>query len=413
VSLLPRAVLKQFLPTFVFAIIVLAFVLLMDRLFLLADLLVRKGVSVVVVGEIAFLSLPFVCSISAPLGGLIASVVTFGRMAQDNEVAVVRAAGIPAWRLFLPVLLWSILLVPIMVFFNGFVVPETQHRVRNLLTDIARKKPALRIQERVFMDDFPGYMVYIGSMDERRSIVANVVIFERTRGNRTPAFITAPKGTISYTPDDRYLILNLYDGQIHELINNDNYRRLSFREHTINILTDAELVRRGREYRSDDEMFLQNLFKEVATIKGDIAKLNQEVKEMGQGAKQNEALLMRLDELKTRARYRSLEAARFLTEIQKRFSLAFSCLFFLLFGVPLGLVLRRGGIGTGFIVGLVFFAFYYILLLAGENMAENGKLTPFLGMWLPNLILVLPVTELLCKTLFEFSPLMILFRKRR
>ncbi len=411
--LLHREVLKEFLPLFVFAILVLAFVLLMDRLFLLADLLVRKGVPVGVVGEIAFFSLPFVISISAPLGGLIGGVVTFGRMSQDNEVAVVRAAGVPAWRLFVPVLFLGALLVPIMVFFNGFVVPETQHRVRNLLTDIARKKPALRIQERIFMDDFPGYMVYIGSMDERRSTVTNVVIFERTRGNRTPAFITAPKGKISYTPDDRYLILNLYDGEIHELIESGNYRRLSFREHTINILTDDELVRRGREYRSDDELFLPNLFKQVATIKGDVAKLNQEVKKLSQQAQGDQARLMHLDELKTRLRYRRLEAVRSQTEIQKRFSLAFSCLFFLLFGAPVGLILRRGGIGTGFIIGLVFFAVYYILLLAGENMAESGKLTPFVGMWLPNLVLVLPVTELLSRTLFEFSPLRMLLTLKR
>ncbi|MEO0067651.1 MAG: LptF/LptG family permease [candidate division WOR-3 bacterium] len=411
--LLHREVLKEFLPLFVFAILVLAFVLLMDRLFLLADLLVRKGVPVGVVGEIAFFSLPFVISISAPLGGLIGGVVTFGRMSQDNEVAVVRAAGVPAWRLFVPVLFLGALLVPVMVFFNGFVVPETQHRVRNLLTDIARKKPALRIQERIFMDDFPGYMVYIGSMDERRSTVTNVVIFERTRGNRTPAFITAPKGKISYTPDDRYLILNLYDGEIHELIESGNYRRLSFREHTINILTDDELVRRGREYRSDDELFLPNLFKQVATIKGDVAKLNQEVKKLSQQAQGDQARLMHLDELKTRLRYRRLEAVRSQTEIQKRFSLAFSCLFFLLFGAPVGLILRRGGIGTGFIIGLVFFAVYYILLLAGENMAESGKLTPFVGMWLPNLVLVLPVTELLSRTLFEFSPLRMLLTLKR
>ncbi|MGQ9707644.1 MAG: LptF/LptG family permease, partial [bacterium] len=265
-ALLQREALKQFLPTFLFAIGVLAFVLLMDRLFLLADLLVRKGVPIAVIGEIALYSLPFVISISAPLGGLIGGVVTFGRMAQDNEVAVVRAAGVPAWRLFVPVMFLGALFVPVMVAFNGFVVPETQHRVRNLLTDIARKKPALRIQERVFMDDFPGYMVYIGAIDERRSTVANVIIFERSRGDRAPAFITAPRGVIKYTPDDRYMILNLNEGEMHELLDNGNYRRLAFKEHTINILTDDDFVRRGREYRSDDEMLLPVLLKQVATI---------------------------------------------------------------------------------------------------------------------------------------------------
>jgi lipopolysaccharide export system permease protein len=107
-----------------------------------------------------------------------------------------------------------------------------------------------------------------------------------------------------------------------------------------------------------------------------------------------------------------MEIVRSITEVHKRFSLAFSCFFFMLFGVPLGLWLRRGGIGTGFIVGLVFFAIYYILLLAGENLSENGKLSPFLGMWLPNLILVLPVIELSSRSFFEISFLQLLLKKR-
>jgi lipopolysaccharide export system permease protein len=107
--------------------------------------------------------------------------------------------------------------------------------------------------------------------------------------------------------------------------------------------------------------------------------------------------------MRSRVRYKNLEVARYQVELQKRLSLAFSAFFFVLFGAPLGLLLRRGGVGTGFIVGLIFFALYYILLLAGENMAESGRLSPFVGMWLPNIILVLPVTELFLRAFYEKS----------
>ncbi len=412
-KLLPREVLKEFVVYFIFAIIVLAFILLMDRLFLLADLLVRKGVPIAAVGEIALFSLPFVLSISAPLGGLIGGVITYGRMAQDNEVAVVRVAGLPTWRLFLPVLFFSLALVPVMVFFNGYVVPETQHQVRNLLTDIARKKPALRIQERVFMDDFPGYMVYIGAIDERRSTVNNVLIFERSRGSKSPTFVTAPRGLIKYTPDDRYLVLTLYDGEIHELLSNDNYRRLSFKEQTINILNDDQLIRRAREYRSNDEMLLPQLLKQTEEITRDIEKIKKQLSAAVRVTNLGEQSIARSEEFKTRLRYRKQEATRLLAELQKRFSLAFSCFFFVLFGGPLGLLLRRGGVGTGFIIGLIFFAIYYVLLLAGENFAEAGKLSPFLGMWLPNLLLFVPVTEFFSRAFFEFSPIRKITMKRK
>uniref|UniRef100_A0A7C4CBQ9 YjgP/YjgQ family permease n=1 Tax=candidate division WOR-3 bacterium TaxID=2052148 RepID=A0A7C4CBQ9_UNCW3 len=410
-SRLQRYVLREFVPPFLMAIVVLAFVLLMDRLFLLADLLVRKGVPVRAVGEIALLSLPFVLSVCAPLGGLIAGVVAFGRMAQDNELAVVRSAGIPVWRVFVPAGVMCALLVPVMVGFNGYVVPEAQHRVRNLLTDVARKKPALRIRERVFMDDFPGYMVYIGTIDERRSKVANVMIFEKSGRQVTPAFVTAPRGEIHYTPDDRYMVLTLLDGEIHEAVGADNYRRLEFSRHVVNVPTDDELIRRDREYRSDQEMLMPALLAQVRQLGGEVSGLSREVKRLrGEERGAAEVADVRRREAETRLRYKVLERARFETEVQKRHSLAFSTLFFLLFGAPVGILLRRGGIGTGFVVGLVFFAVFYVLLLAGQNLSDAGRLPPFVGMWLPNLALVLPVVELSGRAFLEFSPLRWLLR---
>jgi lipopolysaccharide export system permease protein len=405
VKILQRYALKQFVPPFFLAIVVLTFVLLMDRLFLLADMLVRKGVAVAVVSEVMLLSLPFVVAICAPLGSLIAGVVSFGRMAQDNEVRVIRAAGIKTIRLFTPTAVACLLLLAVMVGFNGYVVPEAQHQVRNLLTDVARKKPAMRVREGVFMDDFPGYMIYIGSIDERRSTVRNVAIFETGASKGTPGFVTAPRGKISYTPDDAYMVMTLLDGEMHELVDTDTYRRLLFKRHVINVAMDDDLVRRDREYRSNEEMVLPQLAAARRRLGKEIAELRNRADEAGKKAKASEPDKLKYDELKSRVRYKGLEVARYEVELQKRLSLAFSAFFFVLFGAPLGLLLRRGGIGTGFIVGLVFFALFYVLLLAGENMAESGRLSPFVGMWLPNIVLVLPVTELFLRGFYEKSAL--------
>jgi len=403
VKILQRYALRQFVPPFLLAIIVLTFVLLMDRLFLLADMLVRKGVAVRVVSEVALLSLPFVVSICAPLGSLIAGVISFGRMAQDNEIRVIRAAGIKTVRLFTPTALACLLLLSAMVGFNGYVVPEAQHRVRNLLTDVSRKKPAMRVREGVFMDDFPGYMIYIGSIDERRSTVRNVAIFETGRSKGTPGFVTAPLGDISYTSDDAYMVMTLFDGEMHELVDVATYRRLLFKRHVINVAMDDDLVRRDREYRSNEEMALPQLAATMKQLNREVAELKGRADEAGKKTTAGEPDKLKSDELQSRVKYKNLEVARYQVELQKRLSLAFSAFFFVLFGAPVGLLLRRGGVGTGFIVGLIFFALYYVLLLAGENMAESGRLSPFIGMWLPNIILVLPVTELFLRAFYEKS----------
>jgi lipopolysaccharide export system permease protein len=403
VKILQRYALRQFVPPFFLAILVLTFVLLMDRLFLLADMLVRKGVAVTAVGEVALLSLPFVVSICAPLGTLIAGVISFGRMAQDNEISVIRAAGIQTIRLFTPAVFACLLLLAVMVGFNGYIVPEAQHRVRNLLTDVARKRPAMRVREGEFMDDFPGYMIYIGSIDERRSTVRNVAIFETGARKGTPGFVTAPLGDISYTPDDGYMVMQLFDGEMHELVDAATYRRVLFKRHVINVAMDDDLVRRDREYRSNEEMLLPQLASTMKQLNKDAVALKGKADSAGQKAKASEPDRLKSDELNSRVKYKNLEVARYQVELQKRLSLAFSAFFFVLFGAPVGLLLRRGGVGTGFIVGLIFFALYYVLLLAGEHMAESGRLSPFVGMWLPNIILVLPVTELFLRAFYESS----------
>lgn len=403
VTILQRYALRQFIPPFFLAIAVLAFVLLMDRLFLLADLLVRKGVAVVVVGEIMVLSLPFVLSVCAPLGSLIAGVISFGRMAEDNEVRVIRAAGIPLTRVVMPTAVACVFLMLAMAGFNGFVVPESQHKVRNLLTDVARKRPALRIREGVFMDDFGSYMIYIGSIDQRHSRVRNVAVFEKKPGKQPGGFVTAASGHIGYTEDDRYMVLTLYDGEMHELGDSNKYRRLLFRRHVLNVPMDVELIRRDREYRGDQEMTLTQLWRQVRQLRQEERDLGRGLAEASSVTPDNEAGRLKLDELKMRLHYKRLERLRYEGEFHKSLSLAFSCFFFALFGIPLGVVLRRGGIGTGFMVGLVFFAVYYVLLLAGENFVDAGKLSAFPGMWLPNIILLVPVAELAGRAFFERS----------
>ena len=38
-------------------------------------------------------------------------------------------------------------------------------------------------------------------------------------------------------------------------------------------------------------------------------------------------------------------------------------------------------------LSLLFFLFYYVCLVGGEELAKHGSLSPFLAMWLPNLLL--------------------------
>ncbi len=80
-------------------------------------------------------------------------------------------------------------------------------------------------------------------------------------------------------------------------------------------------------------------------------------------------------------------AAQYMVEIHKKFSTAFACFVFVLIGAPLGIMARKGGIGTGILYSLAFFVIYWICLIGGENLADRLIISPELAMWVSNIII--------------------------
>ena len=66
--------------------------------------------------------------------------------------------------------------------------------------------------------------------------------------------------------------------------------------------------------------------------------------------------------------------------------LAVSCIVFIRWGAPIGRGVAGGGVGLVISVSLGVFALYYVGLIAGQSLAENGTLSPFLSMWLTNIV---------------------------
>jgi lipopolysaccharide export system permease protein len=73
--------------------------------------------------------------------------------------------------------------------------------------------------------------------------------------------------------------------------------------------------------------------------------------------------------------------------LHEKFSIPIACLALGLLAFPLGvqsMSLRRS---SGFGMGIAFFLFYYFLLALGWSMGKSGSYPPFIGMWLPNVVM--------------------------
>ena len=268
-----------------------------------------------------------------------------------------------------------------MVYFNNHILPESNHRVKNLLIDIAQKKPTLKLKEGVFIQAFKGFDTFIRKIDQKTQEIHDIVIYEINKDVfRT---IIAGQGEIFTSPEGGMIEILLLDGEIHELLQGDwwRYRRLKFQRHRLRIPIENEWSRQERTYRGDRELSARDMKKKVDEIRISIQERKERMKVLEDPKKR---------ELERRAILsKEREINRYLVEIHKKYSIPFSSFAFLLIGAPLGIAMRRGGMGVGFGIALLFFVLYYIALVVGEELADRKLVLPLLAMWTPNLLLSL------------------------
>jgi lipopolysaccharide export system permease protein len=402
--IISKYILKEHVNPFLLAMFILTFILVMNRVFELVDLIIGKGLDARIVIEVFSLSLPFILAVTVPMAVLVAVLMAFGRLSQDWEIIALKTSGVNLMRIITPVILAFTLLAMGMVYFNNHILPESNHRVKNLLIDIAQKKPTIKIKEGVFLQAFKGFDTLIREIDQKTQEIHDIVIYEVKQDiYRT---IIASEGSIFSSPESDMVEIHLKNGEIHELLQGDwwRYRRLQFKRHTLRIPMENEWSRHERVYRGDRELSASQMREKVVDIRKDVEERKERLKTLEHPDKRD---------LERRAIYaKEKEVNRYLVEIHKKYSIPFSSIAFLLIGAPLGIVIRRGGMGVGFGIALLFFVLYYVSLVVGEDLADRKFLPPLVAMWTPNLLLSLIGGYLLLHIGLE-KPLMFWKRKNR
>ena len=427
--LLRSYILRLHLVPFLLGFGVVTFILEMDVLFDYLDLVVNRGVAVGVVAQLFGLSLGYIVALSAPCAVLVAVLMTFGRLSQDNEITALRASGVNLASVLVGPLGASVLLAVALTLFNNHVLPRANHAFANLLIDIGRMRPTVKLQEGVFITDFPGYNMLVHSVNGRTNEMRGITIYQTNAGG-PPTTILAKRGFLSYTPDGRDALLELKDGEIHEIPSDEGgsrrYRRLSFKTHVIHIAGAGRLLERTvRDARSDREMSARELLdqraglmaeyqralagyqealirqgapKEAvqeiapeqippgALMRGLIARMRAEPTALERFLREHPDLRATVELWRTEREGLRRRIAGVSVEMHKKFSLPVACVVFVLIGAPIGMRVRRAGPAIAFI-SIGFFLFYYLCLIGGEELARRLLLPAWLSMWLPNIVL--------------------------
>jgi len=422
--LLPRYIVRELILPFIFALGIIVFILFINFFLRAVDRFLGKGLDLFTILEYLFLNLAWIVALAVPMAVLIATLMAFGRLSEDNEINALRSSGISFLTILQPALLFGSAVCLMLIFFNTLILPEMNFHARLLAGDIRKMRPGMDIEPGHFIDNIPDYSMIIRS--KNGNLMEDVRIFSK-ESKEVQTSIYSETGKLS-TLDDA-IILTLYDGEIHELDleNFSNYRRINFEKHIITIpADDLMLNRRDTANRSDREMTLglmqekktkyaerkinveerlQNTINKVTGLEilpenfADAQKMLNRYKEEIKRDTSITAAQLRLKERRIRSLERQAKneyrligsyiksGNKYSVEIHKKFSLPIACILFVLVGAPLGTLSQKGGFAVAIMLGFGFFLIYYIFLIGGEEMADRNIVTPMIGMWTPNVIL--------------------------
>jgi lipopolysaccharide export system permease protein len=264
-KLLTRYILREQIGPLVFALSSLTALLLLQQVAKQFGNLVGKGLGWDVIGEFFLLSIPFIIAMTMPMGVLVAVLYAFSRLTAENEITALRASGISVMRLVRPAIYFGATLGLLMLVFNDQVLPRSNHRLRTLQTDIARKKPTFALREQVINEVMPGKLFLRTShIDESTDRMREVTIYNFDDPERRKT-IYSDSGVMGMTPDQKDLQMTLHDGYMQQ-IPRDNLgelTRLYFRTDLVRVRGVGNRFEQTEkdDYKSEREMSICEMAK--------------------------------------------------------------------------------------------------------------------------------------------------------
>jgi len=409
------------------------FVLLMQFLWKYIDDLAGKGLEWSVIFKLMVYVAVTLVPLALPLAMLLASIMTFGNLAEHYELVACKSAGMSVQRIMQPLLVLTIGICIGAFYFSDNVLPAANLRMSALLYDVRNQKPALYIKEGVFYNGIEGFVIKVGKKDKDNQTIHKVMIYDHTENRGNTKLILADKGTMLMSDDDRYLILTLFNGKSYEErrkpkgADTKPLMRTEFQKEIIRFDLSAFKLTRTNEKLFKDNYQMLNLAqlsassdsieKKITEARLFYQKFNKKYYEAQKVVsdtslhftKDNLILNFPVDKqaiiltsaLNSARSSKNLagDASNDITVRQKslykhriewnrKFTLSFAIFILFLIGAPLGSIIRKGGLGMPLVISVIFFLVYHIISITGEKFAREGVVEVYKGMWLSSAILL-------------------------
>lgn len=213
IKIIDRLVTKSFIPPFIVTFGIAIFFFLMQTLWFYIDDIAGKGLGFFFVIELLAYKCVSLIPMALPLAILISSVMVMGNMAETYELSSVKSAGVPLLRVMRPLIIFGTLSAMLSYYCSATLIPLANLKFGSRMYDVQQQKPALRLDEGIFNDDFQGFTIHIGKKGRDGKTIKNVLIYDHSEASKGQySQITAEEGEMYTTPDGRYFVMNLKQG---------------------------------------------------------------------------------------------------------------------------------------------------------------------------------------------------------
>ncbi len=354
---LDRYVAWQFIKSVLFAILAFSLIfILVDMIENLDDFIDQDVPAHIIVLYYAYF-LPRIFSLMVPVAMLLAALFVVGKLSNNNEMTIIKCAGVSLYRFMLPLLAIGMLVSVLMLGFDGWLVPHINAGRLNLEREYLKKHRELGTRYNMFFQESENRILTMEYFDE---------------GNATARRIKLQR----FDPADPTVMLERLDGERMEWKEDSavwvlyNAVRRDFR-------TDSTLPVQQREEVIDYDSL--SLGKLVITPEV-ILRMQQKPEEMG---------LEDFRDYIERQRRAGSDIARLLVDYHGKIAFPFASVIVVFFGVPFASVKRRSGLAVQFGISILLLFIYLVSQKMSQIFGYNGNIHPLLAAWLPNLLFLL------------------------
>ena len=445
-KILDKYILRSYLTKFFSFFFLIMFVFIFQTIWMFIDDLAGKELDAEILYKFIIYYCPKLIPLVLPLTVLLASIMTYGDLAENYEFAAIKSSGISLLRSMKSLLIFNTLLCFCVFFISNNLIPYSEFKSYNLRKNLAKVKPTLAISEGIFNT--------MGNMNIKvedkygvdNNNLSNVIIHKTNKYNDNLTVIKSETGQLVFDESLNVLNIVLNDGYRYEEIltegtNNKEFKphtTIKFKKHTIvfdlkrfydvdfsqekynntfrmqninqlKFSVDSLEIKLAQQYNNFSESFYKRtgLYSFQTSYKGsgNIDKIDID----------NHKTI--LDDFEERYRkpilksiQRNIENQRVTLSTQKtnffvrnklinlhklsyyeKFAISLSPLILFILGSSLGAIIRKGGFGYPVVFALMIFLIYHFIGTFSKNAAEDGTISATFGSIISTLI-ILPLS---------------------